>query len=104
MIMGLAMHAPLLFWQPDFAKMFGIENISPAEEWIKILGNRTVKLDIKDWGKKNGFCRLGEGDVEWDKVRTALQEIGFAGWATREGSDKSLEDTSQLIDNLLIGI
>ena len=32
MIMGLAIHAPLLFWQPDFAKMFGIENIAPAEE------------------------------------------------------------------------
>ena len=31
MIMGLAIHAPLLFWQPDFAKMFGIENIAPAE-------------------------------------------------------------------------
>ena len=38
MIMGLAMHAPLLFWQPDFAKMFGIENIAPAEEWINITG------------------------------------------------------------------
>ena len=38
MIMGLAMHAPLLFWQPDFAKMFGIENIAPAEEWINIIG------------------------------------------------------------------
>ena len=38
MIMGLAMHAPLLFWQPVFAKMFGIENISQAEEWINIVG------------------------------------------------------------------
>ena len=38
MIMGLAIHAPLLFWQPDFAKMFGIENIAPAEEWINIIG------------------------------------------------------------------
>ena len=38
MMMGLAMHAPLLFWQPDFAKMFGIENIAPAEEWINIIG------------------------------------------------------------------
>ncbi len=38
MIMGLALHAPLLFWQPDFAKMFGIENIAPAEEWINIVG------------------------------------------------------------------
>ena len=38
MTMGLVMHAPLLFWQPDFAKVFGIENIAPAEEWINIIG------------------------------------------------------------------
>ena len=48
------------------------------------------------------ICRLGEGDVDWDKVRVALKEIGFSGWATREGSDRSLEDTSKLIDELLI--
>lgn len=38
MMMGLVMHAPLLFWQPDFAKIFGIENIASAEEWINIIG------------------------------------------------------------------
>ena len=38
MMMGLVMHAPLLFWQPDFAKVFGIGNIAPAEEWINIIG------------------------------------------------------------------
>ena len=91
-------------WVGAYFDIGNMQKFAPAEDWIRTLGNRTVKLDVKDWGKKNGFCRLGEGDVEWDKVRTALQEIGFAGWATREGSDKSLEDTSQLIDNLLIGI
>jgi peptidoglycan/LPS O-acetylase OafA/YrhL len=38
MMMGLVMHAPLLFWQPDFAKVFGIEDIAPAEEWINVVG------------------------------------------------------------------
>ena len=38
MMMGFVMHAPLLFWQPDFAKVFGIENIAPAEEWINVIG------------------------------------------------------------------
>jgi hypothetical protein len=36
-------------------------------------------------------------------VRVALKETGFYGWATREGRDKSLEDTSKLIDQLMIG-
>mgnify|MGYP005646435071 FL=1 len=38
MMMGLVIHAPLLFWAPDFAKVYGIENIAPAEEWVNILG------------------------------------------------------------------
>ena len=38
MMMGLAIHAPLIFWQPDFAKVFGIENIVSAEEWMNVVG------------------------------------------------------------------
>ncbi|NCG28533.1 MAG: TIM barrel protein [Verrucomicrobiales bacterium] len=91
-------------WVGAYFDIGNMQKFAPAEEWIRTLGNRTVKLDVKDWGKKNGFCRLGEGDVDWEKVRVALHEIGFSGWATREGSDKSLEDTSQLIDDLVIGI
>ncbi len=90
-------------WVGAYFDIGNMQKFAPAEEWIRTLGNRTVKLDVKDWGRKNGFCRLGEGDVDWDKVREALQEAGFSGWATREGRDKSLEDTSSLIDQLLIG-
>ena len=90
-------------WVGAYFDIGNMQKFAPAEEWIRTLGHRTVKLDIKDWGKKNGFCRLGEGDVDWDKVRAALKEVGFSGWATREGSDKSIEDTSSLIDQLMIG-
>ncbi len=90
-------------WVGAYFDIGNMQKFAPAEEWIRTLGNRNVKLDIKDWGRKNGFCRLGEGDVDWDKVRTALKEVGFSGWANREGLDKNLEDTSALIDQLLIG-
>jgi len=90
-------------WVGSYFDIGNMQKFAPAEEWIRTLGKRVVKLDVKDWGKKNGFCRLGEGDVNWDKVREALVEIGFSGWATREGRDKDLEDTSRLIDELLIG-
>ena len=91
-------------WVGAYFDIGNMQKFAPAHEWIRILGNRTVKLDVKDWGKKNGFCRLGEGDVDWDKVRQELKAIDFSGWATREGSDGSIEDTSKLIDELLIGI
>lgn len=62
------------------------------EQWIRILGDRIVKLDIKDryWGEPRRSLRLGEGDVDWAAVRKALPEIGFQGWATAEmpGGDR----------------
>ena len=67
--------------------------VSPL--WITLRRTNCLGLSVRG--------RLGEGAVDWDKVRAALLEIGFSGWATREGRDKNLEDTSQLIDQLLIG-
>jgi len=90
-------------WVGAYFDIGNMQKFAPAHEWIRVLGSRTVKLDVKDWGKKNGFCRLGEGDVDWDRVRVELKALDFSGWATREGSDRSIEDTSQLIDQLLIG-
>jgi len=64
------------------------QKFGPAEDWIRVLGRRIVKLDAKDWGKEKGGsgfdCKLGEGDVNWKEVRRALDEIGYTGWATAE--------------------
>jgi len=88
-------------WVGAYFDIGNCRKFGPAEDWIRTLGSRIVKLDVKDWGEKNGFCRLGEGDVNWPEVRKALVEIGYSGWATREGRDNSLADTSQLIRQLL---
>lgn len=80
-------------WVGIYFDIGNVRKFGPSEDWIHVLGSRIIKLDVKDWGKKNGFCRLGEGDVNWPEVRTALAKIKFTGWATREGGDKSLQDT-----------
>lgn len=61
----------------------------PAD-WIRTLGRRIVKLDVKDWSVEKGFCEIGEGDVDWPAVREALAEIQFTGWAAAEvgGGDR----------------
>lgn len=88
-------------WVGAYFDIGNVRKFGKPEDWIRMLGSRIVKLDVKDWGKKNGFCRLGEGDVDWPAVREALAAIKFTGWATREGGDKSLEDTALLMDELL---
>ena len=88
-------------WVQAYYDIGNMQKFAPSHEWIRILGNRNVKLDVKDWGVKNGFCPLGQGDVEWDKVRAELKKIGFNGWVTRERGDAGDEKTAALMDELL---
>jgi L-ribulose-5-phosphate 3-epimerase len=88
-------------WVQAYYDIGNMQKFAPSHEWIRILGKRTLKLDVKDWGKKTGFCQLGKGDVEWDKVRNELEEIDYKGWATREGSDGGDDKTAKLMNELL---
>jgi hexulose-6-phosphate isomerase len=54
-------------------------------EWIRAFGRRCVKLDVKGYSRATSkWTEITEGDLPWDQVRKALDEIGFAGWATAE--------------------
>ena len=54
-------------------------------DWIRAFGRRCVKLDVKGFSRaQDKFTDIGEGDLPWDQVREALDEIGFTGWATAE--------------------
>jgi len=88
-------------WVQAYFDIGNMQRFTHSHEWIRILGKRTLKLDVKDWGSKNGFCPLGQGDVDWKKVRHELEKIEFSGWATREGSDGGIEKTAKLMNKLL---
>ena len=89
-------------WVQAYYDIGNMQKFAPSHEWIRILGKRNVKLDVKDWGgPKKKFCPLGQGDVEWDKVREEMAKIGFSGWVTREGSDGGDDKTAALMDELL---
>ena len=71
-------------WVGSYFDIGNHQRFGKPAEWARTLGNRIVKLDCKDWGVKGGFGKIGEGDVDWPAVRTALREIGYTGWATAE--------------------
>ncbi|HVA00064.1 MAG TPA: TIM barrel protein [Terriglobia bacterium] len=78
------------------------------QDWIQTLGERIVKLHLKDF-KLSKDCysweNLGDGDVMWPVVRSALQAIGYSGSAICElkgGDETYLRDLSHRIDHLLI--
>jgi L-ribulose-5-phosphate 3-epimerase len=55
------------------------------EGWVDLLGARICKLHLKDLRSARagrfGYAKIGEGDIDWPRVRSALERIGFSGWA-----------------------
>jgi len=91
-------------WVGVYFDIGNARKFAPSEQWIKTLGPRIVKLDIKDWGKENGFCKIGDGDVDWKAVNEALAQIGFTGWSTAEvqGGDRDrLADIAARMERVL---
>lgn len=81
-------------------------NYGYADQWVKILGKRILKLDIKGFSKKKrddeglwkGFgVEIGDDDCRWPEVMTALDAIGYEGWASAEVSGG---DATRLADVL----
>ena len=61
-------------------------------DWIRALGSRVRKLDIKGFSRAEGkFTPIGAGDIDYADVRKALHEINFHGWAAAEvaGGDEA---------------
>jgi hexulose-6-phosphate isomerase len=88
----------------------------PAQ-WIRILGQRIVKLHIKDFSKKKrddeglwkGFSvELGDGDAGWPALMKELDAIGYStatagNWATAEvggGNEDRLRQIAAQMDRL----
>jgi hexulose-6-phosphate isomerase len=75
-----------------------------AQDWIRTLGKRIVKIDLKDF-KREGYkwTNLLDGDVNWTQVCKALDEVGFEGYMTAElsgGNEEHLTDIAKRIDRI----
>lgn len=91
-------------WVGVYFDIGNVRKFGPSEDWIRALGPRIVKLDVKDWGAEGGFGKIGDGDVNWPAVREALAEIGFNGWCTAEvagGGRDRLADIAARMDRAL---
>ena len=83
------------------------------QHWIEVLGKRIVKIHIKEYNLKaamsegmgKGFAfPIGQGSIDWKRVREELAKIGYRGWATAEvsgGNRKRLAEISQQMDRVL---
>jgi hexulose-6-phosphate isomerase len=66
-------------------------------DWIRALGKRIIKLDIKGFSRKNDqFTRISEGDIDYADVRKALREINYYGWCAAEVSGGNTDELRRI--------
>ncbi len=82
------------------------------EHWIEALGERIMKVDIKEYSRDKqsnegiwkGFdVKLGDGDCDWNAVNKALKSIGYSGWGSAEvpgGDATRLQEISDRMDKI----
>ncbi|MEO0415331.1 MAG: sugar phosphate isomerase/epimerase family protein [Verrucomicrobiota bacterium] len=92
------------FDSPFVAMQFDIGNhwkYGATGDWIRQLGKRVVKLDIKGFSREtNKFTKIGEGDLDWADVRKALSEIGYNGWCAAEVGGGDLNRLKEVAANM----
>ncbi len=72
-----------------------------AAEWIRTLGKRIVKLDLKGFSRAdNKFTKITEGDIDWKGVQKALRDIGYTGWAAAEVAGGDLDRLREVSGNM----
>jgi L-ribulose-5-phosphate 3-epimerase len=100
------------FNSPLIRAYFDVGNVvlyGYPQQWIRTLGSRIAKLHIKDFYYRKGETKwvgLGEGDIAWKAVYSALADIGYSGSATVElsgGDGVYLKDVSARFEKILTG-
>ena len=103
------------FDSPKLGAYFDVGNavrFAPPPQWVRVLGERIVKLDIKEFDLDkasagpvgSGFnVELLEGDCQWPEVLQELAKLDYAGWGTAEipgGPRERLAEIARRMDRI----
>ena len=100
-------------WVKSYFDVGNVMRWGYPQHWIEVLGKRIDKIHIKEFSLKvamrEGMIKafdfpIGQGDINWKRVREELKKIEFQGWATVEvpgGDRQKLADISAQLDRVL---
>ncbi len=93
-------------WVKAYFDVGNVVEFGYPQEWIRELGDRIVKVHIKEYAKPKRFdYKLGEGnEIDWKAVRQALVDVGYSGWITAEvpmGDQDNLKDVVRRMGQIL---
>lgn len=87
-----------------------ILNYGYPQTWIRELGDRIIKVHVKDFDvTTRQFRHLLQGSVNWAEVRRALAEVGYDDYLTVElplypaYPDQMVTDSSRHLDRIIAG-
>jgi hexulose-6-phosphate isomerase len=86
-------------WVQTYFDVGNVMRWGVPQQWIEVLGKRIVKIHVKEYSLKTAMSQgmskgfdfpMGQGDIQWNRVREELGKIEFRGWATAEvrGGDR----------------
>lgn len=96
-------------WIKFYFDMGNHVRYAPVERWLEALDDQIVKLHIKDFKvdrskpRHGEFVRLGEGTIDWKRVRRAIEAIGYSGWVSIEENKWSTAEYSGIMDRFFAG-
>ncbi len=95
------------FASPCVGAYFDVANVlryGLPEQWIELLGARVRRVHLKDFRTDldniQGFTYLMQGDVPWQRVMQALNQIGYTGWGIVEVSPYRTHPEQVLTDSM----
>jgi hexulose-6-phosphate isomerase len=95
-------------WVGAFFDLGNHARYGDVATWVRELGPRIVKLDIKGYSNKKadaegpwkGFVDITAGDIDWASVREALRDIRFTGWVSAEVGGGDVERLKVVLDQM----
>ena len=87
-------NSPWVGWHFDIGNVI---KYNAPESWIPLLGQRILKLHIKEFSKAKGFgVQFFEGDNNWPAIMKALDDAGYQGWGITEQPGEQTRDAAAL--------
>lgn len=96
-------------WVKFYFDMGNSLNVGDPLEWMAEFGSDIVKVHLKDdvldaarpWGQRQ--VAIGEGELDFKKLRDGLEKINYNGWVTVESDFRSDADHALILRRFIAG-
>jgi L-ribulose-5-phosphate 3-epimerase len=91
-------------WFGVWLDIGNVRKLGPSENWVRVLGTRIVKIDVKGYANKKIQSKISNDEINWPAVCDELAKVNFCGWASAEvagGGRDWLTDVVRRMDRVL---